>query len=131
MLWPVINPLSRYRHALRERASADPASWVGDIPERHDLYWQTEENMGDGNPMLALENGEAVETPPTIWLQGQPDPVHDYRDLASGASLNEPDRFVRNFREAGGDIELFHFDKATQTEDTALDPLIAFFEKHL
>src|SRR4051812_35352601 len=37
MLWPVINPLSRYRHALRSRDSANPPTWVANIPERHDL----------------------------------------------------------------------------------------------
>jgi acetyl esterase/lipase len=35
MLWPVINPLSRYRHALRARDSANPPAWVGNIPDRH------------------------------------------------------------------------------------------------
>ncbi|MFT5433138.1 MAG: acetyl esterase [Myxococcota bacterium] len=131
MVWPVINPLSRYRHALRERAKADPASWVGDIPERHDLYWHTEANMRDGNPILALEDGEAVETPPTLWIQGEPDPVHDYRDLDSDTGLNEPDRFAHGFRHAGGEIELFRFEKATQTADTVLDALLPFFGKHL
>jgi len=58
LLWPVINPLSRYRHALRARDSVSPPSWVGDIPQRHDLFWQTEAAMADGNPMLALERGE-------------------------------------------------------------------------
>ena len=131
MVWPVINPLSRYRHAMRERASGSPASWVGDIPERHDLYWGSDEKMSDGNPMLALENGEAVETPPTLWIQGSPDPVHDYRDLDSGADLNEPDRFVRNYQNAGGESEMFSFEKATQTDTTAIEPVIAFFQKHL
>lgn len=131
MIWPVINPLSRYRHALRERAKDDPPSWIGDIPERHDLYWVTEENMADGNPMLALENGEAVQTPPTLWIQGSPDPVHDYRDLDSGADLNEPDRFVRNYRRAGGEIEMFRFEKSAQTPETAFAPTIAFLKKHL
>ena len=131
MIWPVINPLSRYRHALRERAKDDPPSWIGDIPERHDLYWVTEENMADGNPMLALENGEAVQTPPTLWIQGSPDPVHDYRDLDSGADLNEPDRFVRNYRHAGGEIEMFRFEKLAQTPETAFAPTIAFLKKHL
>ena len=37
VLWPVINPLSRYRNALRSREMADPPAWVGDIPESHDL----------------------------------------------------------------------------------------------
>ena len=36
--------------------------------------------MEEGNPMLALERGEDVETPPAIWFQGRPDPVHEYRD---------------------------------------------------
>ena len=130
MVWPVINPLSRYRHAHRERADNPPA-WIGDIPERHDLYWVTDENMTDGNPMLALENGEAVQMPPALWIQGSPDPVHDYRDLDSGADLNEPDRFVRNYRNAGGEIEMFRFERASQTEMTAIEPTVAFFQKHL
>ena len=36
--------------------------------------------MAEGNPMLILERGEKVLTPPAIWIQGQPDIVHDYRD---------------------------------------------------
>ena len=131
MVWPVINPLSRYRHALRERAKDDPPSWIGDIPERHDLYWVTDENMTDGNPMLALENGEAVETPPALWIQGSPDPVHDYRDLDNGAELNEPERFLKNYKDAGGEIEMFRFEKATQTPETSIDPTVTFFGKHL
>ena len=131
MVWPVINPLSRYRHAHRERSNDKPADWVGDIPERHDLYWVTEENMADGNPMLALENGEMVETPPALWIQGSPDPVHDYRDLSSDADVNEPDRFLRNYKNAGGEIEIFRFEKATQIPETAIDPTVKFFEKQL
>ena len=131
MVWPVINPLSRYRHAHRERTSDSPAAWVGDIPERHDLYWVTDENMVDGNPMLALENGEDVTTPPALWIQGAPDPVHDYRDLESGADLNEPDRFARNYKRAGGEIQIFRFEKATQTDMTAIEPAVAFFQNHL
>ena len=131
MIWPVINPLSRYRHAQRERASRNPAAWVGDIPERHKLYWSTELNMADGNPLLALENGEMLQTPPALWIQGSPDPVHDYRDLDSGVDVNEPERFVLHYQKAGGEIEMFRFEKATQTEMTAIEPVIAFFEKHL
>ena len=131
MVWPVINPLSRYRHALRERAKDDPPSWIGDIPERHDLYWVTDENMTDGNPMLALENGEAVETPPALWIQGSPDPVHDYRDLDNGVELNEPERFPKNYKDASGEIEMFRFEKATQTPESSIDPTVTFFGKHL
>jgi acetyl esterase/lipase len=125
MLWPVINPLSRYRHALRERARPEPAAWVGDIPERHDTYWRSEAAMAEGNPVLALETGEAVRTPPAIWIQGHPDVVHDYRDPDSPLDLNEPERFAAQYRKAGGDIDVVYIDQSRRAgESTA--PLAAF-----
>ena len=39
MMWPVINPLSRYRRVVGLRAAGDPPAWVADLPERHDSYW--------------------------------------------------------------------------------------------
>ena len=131
MTWPVINPTSRYRYALRGRASANPPGWIGDIPERHDTYWGTEEAMIEGNPMLALERGEAVETPPAIWVQGRPDPIHDYRDPDSPRDLNEPERFAANYRDAGGTIEIVDIDQATRASSTSFAPLVEFFTKHL
>jgi acetyl esterase/lipase len=131
MTWPVINPLSRYRNALRGRASANPPGWIGDIPERHDTYWVTEDNMAEGNPMLALERGEKVLTPPVIWVQGKPDPVHDYRDPESPVDLNEPERFAHNYRKAGGTIEVVYIDQAKRATDTSSEPLAKFFAKHL
>lgn len=130
MLWPVINPLSRYRHALRLRAAAEPPAWAATIPERHDLYWRTDENMAEGNPLLALERGETIETPPTLWIQGRPDDVHDYRDPESAVELNEPERFARRYREAGGEIEVCYVDQAARSE-ASVDPLVAFFGRHL
>ncbi|MBL6953927.1 MAG: alpha/beta hydrolase [Alphaproteobacteria bacterium] len=130
MTWPVINPLSRYRHALRLRNSAEPPAWTASIPERHDLYWRTEENMAEGNPLLALERGEAVETPPALWVQGSPDQIHDYRDPKSALDLNEPERFAVRYREAGGEIEVHYVDQADRA-DAACDPLVAFFRRHL
>src|SRR5947207_1776180 len=91
MAWPVINPLSRYRNAVRERAKG--TAWVGDIPERQGSFWKNDENMIDGNPILMLERGEKVPMPPALWVQGKPDPVHDYRDPDSPVALNEPERF--------------------------------------
>lgn len=131
MTWPVINPISRYNHAKRQRAGANPPGWVGDIPERHDAYWGSEANMIEGNPMLALERGEKVETPPAIWIQGRPDPVHDYRDPDSPLDLNEPERFAANYRKAGGAIEVLYIEQATRSSNTSSDPLAAFFRKHL
>lgn len=131
MLWPVINPLSRYKYALRLREQVNPPAWVGDIPESHDIYWRTEQAMAEGNPMLALENGEAVETPPALWIQGQPDPVHDYRDPESPLDLNEPERFATNYRSAGGDIEMLYIDQATRSTNTSFAPLAKFLQKQL
>ncbi len=131
MSWPVINPLSRYRNALRLRASANPPGWIGDIPESHDLYWVTDENMIDGNPVSALESGEAVETPPALWVQGRPDEVHDYLDPESELAINEPERFAQRYREAGGEIEMLYIDQAIRASPASFDPLAAFFRKHL
>jgi acetyl esterase len=131
MLWPVINPLSRYRHALRARDSANPPAWVGSIPQRHDTYWKTEANMAEGNPVLLLERGEKVLMPLAIWIQGRPDIVHDYRDPDSPIPANEPERFTANYRKAGGDIELLYIDNATKGGAPSYEPAAAFFHKHI
>ena len=131
MTWPVINPLSRYRHARRARDTASPPAWVGNIPERHDTYWKTEANMAEGNPVLALERGEKVVTLPALWVQGRPDIVHDYRDPESPVDGNEPERFAADYRKAGGAIELLYIDYATRAGNASHDPVTAFFHKHL
>ena len=131
MLWPVINPLSRYRHALRERALPNPSAWPANIPERHELYWKNEAAMAEGNPMLALERGEKVQTPPALWLQGRPDVVHDYRDPDAPGPGNEPQRFAANYRRAGGHLELVYVDQAARQSSACFDPVAAFFHRHL
>lgn len=129
--WPVINPLSRYRNALRGAAENPPEEWVGDIPSWHDIYWKTEKAMAEGNPVLILERGEKAELPPAMWINGQPDPVHDYLDPESGGDLREPERFAKLYREAGGEIEVVYVEEETRSTRTSLDPLAAFFRKHL
>ena len=131
MSWPVINPLSRYRHALRSRAAEPPAKWVGQIPEHHDRYWVTDDNMIDGNPMMALERGDALELPPALWVQGRPDPVHNYADPESELGLTEPERFAHNYRKAGGEIELVYVDIAVRATAASYDPIARFLCKHL
>ncbi|MBT4906064.1 MAG: alpha/beta hydrolase fold domain-containing protein [Rhodospirillaceae bacterium] len=131
MMWPVINPLSRYRRVVGLRAAGDPPAWVADLPERHDTYWVTEKNMEEANPMLALERGEAVEILPAIWFQGTPDPVHDYRDPESPLDLNEPERFAENYRKAGGTIEIAHVEQGNRSDPALLGPLVEFFQQNL
>ena len=98
MSWPVINPLSRYRLAVRARDGANPPEWPKSIIARQDSYWRGEANMAEGNPMLALERGEKVLTPPAIWFQAHGDMMHDYKDEDSSFPGNEPQRFVANYR---------------------------------
>lgn len=108
MSWPVINPLSRYRHA--GRAAASGADWAKSIVPRHDAYWRSEAAMEEGNPMLALERGEKLELPPAVWYQGRGDIVHDYKDPQSDFPGNEPQRFCANYKKAGGEIALEYVD---------------------
>lgn len=127
MAWAVINPLSRYRNALRERTKG--TAWVGDIPERQTSFWKNDQNMIDGNPVLMLERGEKVLMPPVLWVQGRPDPVHDYRDPESPVALNEPERFAANYRKEGGAIDLHYIEQAARTTAASHDPISAFFLK--
>jgi acetyl esterase len=110
MSWPVINPLSRYRHAKRAQMSANPPEWPKSIIARQDSYWRSEAAMAEGNPMLALERGEKLLTPPAIWFQGRGDTLHDYKDVESTFDGNEPQRFCANYRKAGGEIALEYID---------------------
>jgi acetyl esterase len=131
MQWPVINPLSRYCNAVQLRDSGNPPAWVGDIPDRHDLYWKTTAAMEEGNPMLILERGEKAELPPALWIQGKPDPTHDYRDPEGRFDGNEPERFASNYRRAGGSLDLLYIDNVTRAGAASNDPTVAFFQRHL
>lgn len=131
MSWPVINPLSRYRHAQKHGKGPNPPAFTVGMKEKHDTYWKTEAAMAEGNPMLILERGEKVQMPPALWVQGKPDMVHDYHDDDSSFAGNEPERFVSNYRKAGGDIEIAYIDNEKRQTSAAFDPITAFFKKHL
>ncbi|HEX3537094.1 MAG TPA: alpha/beta hydrolase [Stellaceae bacterium] len=131
MQWPVINPLSRYRHAIRASALPNPPQFSVGMKEKHDTYWHTEAEMAEGNPTLILERGEKVVMPPAIWIQGRPDEVHDYHDEDSSFPGNEPERFVSNYRKAGGDIEITYFDNAQRGTEATHKPTLDFIKKHL
>ena len=74
MQWPVINPLSRYKHAKRLVAAGDPPAWAVGMDKKHETYWHTEAEMAEGNPILLLERGEKVVMPTAVWLQGRAGP---------------------------------------------------------
>jgi hypothetical protein len=69
--------------------------------------------------------------PPAVWLQGRPDQTHDYHDPDSNFAGNEPERFVSNYRQAGGDIEIAYFDNAARNTDVTHAPVHAFMQKHV
>jgi acetyl esterase len=110
MLWPIINPLSRYHYAKRRLAEPMPPDWAARIVEFHDRYWKTESNMADGSPTLLLERGVPVMMPPALWIQASEDDVHNYRDPDSGFDGSEADRFMARYREAGGQIQLARYE---------------------
>lgn len=98
MCWPVIDPLARYRYAKALKEAGKPRPEILDqVIRLHDKYWPGEAAMAEGNPTLALERGEKVETPPALYIQGANDVVHPRADL---------DRFIAGYRKAGGRVEL-------------------------
>ena len=100
--WPVIDPLARYHYAQKLKAGGKPYPELADLVlPLHDKYWQTEEAMAEGNPVLALERGERVELPPVLYIQGTNDKAHPRVDL---------DRFVAQYRKAGGQVQLELFE---------------------
>ncbi len=102
LCWPVIDPLARYRYAKKLKEGGKPyPDLVDQVLPCHDEYWRTEEAMVEGSPVLALERGERVEMPPALYLQGTRDIAHPRPDL---------DRFVAQYRKAGGRVELELFE---------------------
>lgn len=102
MCWPVIDPLGRYHYAKRLQAQG------GKYPEAidrviplHDKYWGTEDAMREGSPVSALEQGENVELPPALCVQGADDLVHPRADL---------NRFVAAYRKRSGVVDLALYD---------------------
>jgi acetyl esterase/lipase len=106
LCWPVIDPLARYRYAKELKEGGKPRPDLLDqVIPLHDKYWQTEEAMAEGNPVLALERSERVELPPALYIQGTEDVAHPRVDL---------DRFVTQYRKAGGSVELALFEDVAE-----------------
>ena len=133
LCWPVIDPLGRYHYVKRLKAGGPPYPDVVDqVLPSHDLYWQTEAAMAEGNPVLALERGERVELPPVLYLQGTKDVAHPRAHL---------DRFVAGYRKAGGHVDLELYEGEGQAFITrnptspaaaqATDKIIEFVHKQI
>jgi acetyl esterase/lipase len=133
LCWPVVDPLGRYRYAKQLKEGGKPYPEVVDrVLPGHDQYWRTEDAMAEGSPVIALERGERVELPPAIYLQGADDKAHPRADL---------DRFVTQYRKAGGQVDLTLFDgeaegyitkkPMTEAGRRTIELIIEFVRKHL
>ena len=106
MCWPVINPLGRYHYAQTLKNSGKPYPDVADrVLPSHDKYWPSETAMFEADPVAGLERGETLELPPVLYLQGASDAAHPRPQL---------ERFVREYRKAGGQVDLELYEGATE-----------------
>jgi acetyl esterase len=134
MLWPVIDPLGRYRTAKAAvaRGGTYPEQFKRVLPS-HDKFWGTEEAMAEGAPVNALEKGEKVELPPALLVQGTADHVHPH---------DQRDAFVAAYRKRGGSVDVALYDgeesgfimrdaKNPANATAALDRVIGFLHEKL
>lgn len=134
MLWPVIDPLGRYRTAKAAVAKGGtyPEQFKRVLPS-HDKFWGSEEAMAEGAPVNALTKGEKVELPPAILVQGTADHVHPH---------DQRDAFVAAYRARGGSIETAYYEgeesgfimrdaKNPANARAALERVTSFLHTHL
>jgi acetyl esterase len=106
MCWPVINPLGRYHYAQTLKNSGKPYPDVADrVLPSHEKYWPSETAMFEADPVAGLERGETLELPPVLYLQGASDAAHPRPHL---------ERFVREYRKAGGQVDLELYEGAAE-----------------
>ena len=132
MVSPVIDPLGRYLYAKGLRQDVTPPAGFADrVVPMHDQYWQTEEAMAEGAPARILAGGERTALPPTLCLVRTYEAGHPRPDL---------EEFVRQYRKAGGQIDMTVFegegegllrDLSAPVAQQALEQMIAFIDQHL
>lgn len=124
LCWPVIDPLGRYQYAKSNQSGGALKKHADNWVQFHDRYWQGgEAAMTEGNPTLALERGEKVQMPPVLYLQGTADIAHPAPNR---------DRFIANYRKAGGQVELHLFEgmgEAFITNDPTSPAALSAIEK--
>lgn len=134
LCYPVLNPVERFQYAKAlANDSSDFAQWYSkrQVP-RNLQYWQTEEAMSEGSPVLIMERGEPVHKPPVLWVQSTGDKAHP-------RSSNE--QFVALYRKAGGvaETELFEekeadfltFDPSSPAARGATTRITEFIHRHV
>ena len=87
--WGVLDPLGRYRMA--------EAKGNTNLMAHHERYFLTTEAMQESNLMHILAQGEAVELPPALLIQGTAD---------EGVPQGMVEKVAELYGAAGGDVEL-------------------------
>jgi acetyl esterase/lipase len=101
-LWPILDPIARYRYALGRRDEPPEARRDRFFqPERliaaHELFYGDEATMSLASAQRMVEAGEFERLPP-LWIA--------HPELDENVTLAMTERFVAAYRRAGGPIEL-------------------------
>ena len=100
-LWPILDPLARYRYLLERRRDPTPPRDPLFMPERliesHQMFFGDEATMARASALRVVEAGEAEGLPP-IWIA--------HPELDENVTLPMTERFVAAYRRAGGEVEL-------------------------
>lgn len=128
--WPVICPLGRYRDRKAKPAGERAYQGRSGAVQQQERYWLTEEAMGEGSALLALERGDKVEFPHILYIQNPADEMHP-RHLMEG--------FINAYRAKGGTLETHFFegpkydqprsDPASQNAKDAIAAAVAFIHR--
>lgn len=107
-LYPVADPLARYRYVLARKDAPPPPSGFDAkrLIAAHDGYFASEEAMAEASVTRLLTAGEAKAQPPA-WV-AQP-------ELDDNVPAAITEAFVSAYREAGGQLELARFPGARHT----------------
>lgn len=129
---PVIDPLGRYHYAKGLREDCTPPEGMAErVVPMHDQYWQTEEAMAEAAPARMLDRGERTALPPVLCLARSYEAAHPTPDR---------EEFIRQYRKAGGQIDVTIFeeegegllrDLSTPVAKQALDEMSAFVHQHI
>lgn len=103
-LWPIADPLARYRYLLERLAaptpSADPFFQPGLLRRAHEAWFGDEATMAEAAVPRLLDAGEATHLPP-VWI------AHPAGD--ENVTLPMTEALVAAYRRAGGHAELAIF----------------------
>jgi acetyl esterase len=103
-LWPIADPLARYRYLLDRIARPVPSASPFFQPDRlkagHDLFFGDEATMHRASVPRVLDAREAEHLPP-LWVA--------HPELDDNVTLPMTEALVDAYRRAGGDVELVVF----------------------